>query len=180
MVNTDTYTGPSFSIANRAARTIWSLAYAIFFRFSPKPFHGWRRLLLRCFGAKIGQGVHVYPKVEIWAPWNLEIGDLSGIGDGASLYSQDKIKIGKKVVISQGTQLCTGTHDYTDPGFPLRTKPIHVEDNVWITMKCFVHPGVTIGQGAVVGAGSVVTKDMPSWTVCAGNPCKPLKARTLR
>jgi putative colanic acid biosynthesis acetyltransferase WcaF len=177
--NQDTHTGPSFSLKNRIARLIWGVVAAIFFRFSPKPLHAWRAFLLRAFGAKIGRGVHVYPYVKIWAPWNLELGDECGVGNGAILYSQGKIVLGKRVVISQGAQLCTGTHDYNDPGFPLVTKSIVVGDQAWIATDAFVHPGVVIGEGCVIGARSVVTKDMPAWMVCAGHPCKPLKEREL-
>lgn len=179
-INIDTFSGPSFSLVNRLARVTWNIVYLILFRFIPSPLFAWRSALLRLYGAKIGKGVHVYPTVKIWAPWNLEIGDYSGIASGVILYSQGKIKIGKKVVISQGAHLCAGTHDYTDPGFPLITKPIKIEDHVWIAAEAFIHPGITIGEGTVIGARSVVTKDMPSWMVCAGHPCQPIKKRELK
>lgn len=166
-----------FSIRNRIGRILWGICYITFFRFSPRTFHCYRTMILKLFGAKVGERVHVYPKVKIWAPWNLELGDECGVGDEAILYSQGKISLGKRVVISQGTHLCAGTHDYTKEGFPLITKPIRIEDNVWVAAEAFVHPGVTIGEGAVVGARSVVTKDMPAWMVCAGHPCKPIKKR---
>lgn len=179
MINTDTYSGPSFSVGNRIKRLVWSLVYLLFFKYSPRPFHYWRSMILRLFKAKVGNGVHVYPKVKIWAPWNLILGDQCGIGDGVNLYSQDKISIGRKTVISQGVQICTGTHDYTKMGFPLYTKPIVIGDNVWVASDAFIHPGITIGEGAVIGARSVVNKDMPKWMVCSGHPCKPIKERTL-
>lgn len=179
MINQDTFTGASFSIRNRFARVLWNLVYAILFRWSPRPFHSWRAFLLRCFGAKVGKGVHVYPGVKIWAPWNLEVGDQSGIASGVILYSQGKISIGKRVVISQGSHLVAGTHDYTVVGFPLITKPIVIKNNVWIAAEAFIHPDITINEGCVIGARSVVTKDMPAWTVCAGHPCKPIKVRPV-
>jgi putative colanic acid biosynthesis acetyltransferase WcaF len=177
MHNQDTLTGPSFSFKNRLARVVWNIACLLLFRFSPVLLHGWRRFILRSFGARIGQGVHIYPKVEIWAPWNLDIDDETGVGNGAILYSQDRIVIGKRVVISQGAHLCTGTHDYLQPGYPLRTRPITVGDHVWIAAEAFIHPGIQIGTGAVIAARAVVHKDMPDWTICAGHPCKPLKPR---
>lgn len=180
MHNQDTHTGPSFSFKNRLARVLWGIVANSVFRFSPKPFHSWRSFLLRSFGAKVGSGVHVYPQVKIWAPWNLDLGDECGIGNGAILYSQGKITIGKRVVISQGAQLCSGTHDYNDPGFPLITMPIRIGDQAWIAADAFIHPGITIGEGCVVGARAVVTKDMPAWMVCAGHPCKPIKERTMQ
>lgn len=177
--NIDTHTGASFSFQNRLARVVWNVTYTLLFRCSPRPLHNWRSFLLRCFGAKVGKGVHVYPNARIWAPWNLIIGDESGVGNGATLYSQGRISLGKRVVISQGAYICAGTHDYTKKGFPLLTKPIIIENEAWIATDAFVHPGVTIGEGSVVGARSVVTKDTPPWMVCAGFPAKPIKERVL-
>src|SRR5678815_3426824 len=101
MHNQDTHTGPSFSLGNRVARLVWMIAGSIFFKLSPKPFHAWRAFVLRCFGAKVGKGVHIYPGVKIWAPWNLSFGDQCGVANGVTLYSQGKISIGPRAVISQ-------------------------------------------------------------------------------
>ena len=177
--NKDTYTGPSFSLQNRLGRLAWNIIYALFFRLSPPPFHAWRSFLLKTFGAKVGKGVHVYPGVRIWAPWNVEFGDECGVATGATLYSQARIIIGKRTVVSQGVNLCAGTHDYTKAGFPLVSKPIFIGDHAWIAAEAFVHPGITIGEGCVIGARSVVTKDMPAWMVCSGHPCQPLKERIM-
>ena len=174
------YTGPSFSMRNRLARVAWGIVYALFFRPSPRPFHTWRRWLLTLFGARIAKGCHIYPGVRIWAPWNLTCGEECGVGDGAILYSQAQITLGRRVVISQGAHLCTGTHDYESEGFELFAKPITIGDHAWLAAECFVHPGVTVGEGAVVGARSVVTCDVPAWMVCAGHPCKPIKGRKLK
>lgn len=177
MHNTNTHTGASFSLKNRLARLVWNVVALLFFRLSPRPLHGWRSFLLRCFGAKIGAGAHVYPGVKIWAPWNLDIGEQTGIADGVILYSQGKITIGKQTVISQGTHVCAGTHDYTIKGFPLITLPITIGDHVWVAAEAFIHPNVVIEEGCVIGARSVVTKNMPAWMVCAGHPCKTIKPR---
>lgn len=179
MHNQDTVTGASFSLKNRVLRVIWQFTSLLVFRYSPKPLHGWRAFVLRCFGAKVGKGVHVYPKVSIWAPWNLELGDACGIGNGVTLYAQGKITIGKRAVISQGAHLVAGTHDYTQLGFPLYTKPITIGDYVWVAADVFIHPGIRINEGSVIGARSVVTKDMPEWMICSGHPCKPIKERYL-
>ena len=179
MHNIDTHTGPSFSFKNRMGRLIWNVISAIFFRFSPNFLHGFRRFLLRSFGAQVGKGVHVYPRVKIWAPWNVVLFDECGIANGAILYSQGKITIGRRAVVSQGAHLCAGTHDYNDPGFRLITMPIVIGDQAWVAAEAFIHPGVEIGQGCVIGARSVVTKSMPAWMICAGHPCKPLKEREL-
>lgn len=177
MHNINTYTGPSFSLSNRLMRLVWGITYMLFFRYTPKPFHFWRSFLLKLFGAKVGKGVHVYPKVRIWAPWNLELKDECGIGNDVNLYSQGKITIGKRAVISQGAHICTGTHDYTQSGFPLYTRPIVIADQAWIAAEAFIGPGVTIGEGAVVAARSCVIKDVDSWTVVGGNPARFIKKR---
>jgi putative colanic acid biosynthesis acetyltransferase WcaF len=106
--------------------------------------------------------------------------DYAGIADDVNCYSMAVISLGKNVVVSQGTYLCTGTHDYEDLNFQLYAKPINIDDRAWLCAESFIHPGVTIGEGAVIGARSVVTKDMPKWTVCAGNPCKPIKPRVVK
>lgn len=179
MHNVDTYTGPSFSLRNRLGRLCWNFVYIIFFRFSPRILHGWRTFLLRIFGAKLGKGVHIYPAARIWAPWNLEFGDSVGIADGVILYSHAKIIVGSRATISQGSHICTGSHDYTKQGNPLITASIVIKERAWVAAEVFIHPGVTVGEGAVVGARSVVTKDVPAWMICAGNPCKPIKERIL-
>ena len=177
MINKNTHSGPSFSLKSRIGRLIWSIFYFVLFRYSPRPFHAWRRSILRLFGARIGKGVHVYPGLKVWAPWNLEIGDSAGVASGVNLYSQGKINIGKYAVVSQGSHICAGTHDYELPGFPLITKPINIGDYAWVAADVFVHPGVNIGEGAVIGARSVVATDIPEWKIAVGFPCKVIKDR---
>ena len=178
--NTDPARQPSFTLTNRIARLGWNIVYTLLFKYSPKPLHSWRALLLRLFGAKIGKGCHIYPKAKIWAPWNLIMKDYAGIANDVNCYNMAKVELGYKSVISQGVNLCTGTHDYESPNFQLIAKPIKVKDKAWVSAEAFVHPGVTIGEGAVIGARSVVTKDMPAWMVCAGVPCKAIKERKIR
>ena len=145
---------------------------------SPQVMYGWRRFLLRAFGARIGKGVLIRPSVSVTYPWKLTVGDWSWVGDHATLYTLGDITIGDNTVVSQHAYLCTGSHHYTRPAFDLYARPIHVESEAWIAARAFVGPGVTIGQGAVVGACSVVLKDVPAEMVCAGNPLKILHART--
>jgi|SRR5450432_1093642 len=177
--NDNTYTGPSFSLRNRILRAIWNIFYVIFFKFSPKPFHSWRSFLLRLFNAKVGKGVHIYPGVKIWAPWNLELEDECCVANGAILYSQNKIFLGQRSIISQGVHICTGTHDYTKKGHPLISFPIYIGAKSWIAAEAFIHPGISIGEGTVIGARAVVTKNMPPWMICSGNPCRPIKERII-
>jgi putative colanic acid biosynthesis acetyltransferase WcaF len=170
----------SFSFSNRVARTLWGIARLLLFRSVPRPLFAWRNLVLRAFGAKIGRHCRIGPGTVIWAPWNLVCEDGVAIGSGAMIYNQTRITIGREAVVSQGAHLCAGTHDYTDPAFPLLAKPITIGAKAWIAAEAFGHPGVTIGEGAVIGARSVVTKDMPPWMVCAGHPCLPIKPRVMK
>jgi putative colanic acid biosynthesis acetyltransferase WcaF len=175
--NTCAYTQASFTLKNRILRTFWVAVYIVLFRLSPRPLHWWRAFILRCFGAKLGKHCHIYPSAKIWAPWNLICSDYVGVGDYAYLYNQAPIYIGKKVVISQGVQIYTGTHDYNDPDFKVITKPVTIKDHAWICAEACILQGVTIGEGAIVGARSVVTKNVQSWKIYAGNPIKEVKDR---
>ena len=177
--DSDSFTQPSFSLKNRVARAVWGVVWTLMFKPSPRWAHAWRAMLLRLFGAKLGGNCRIYAKVEIWAPWNLVCGDTVGIGDKAIIYNQAPISLGDRAVISQGAHLCTGTHDYRTPEMPLIAKSISIGSLAWIAAESFVHPGVKIGEGAVIGARSVVTKDMPPWMICCGHPCVPVKARVL-
>lgn len=160
-------------------RVLWGFAI-LFFRFSPRICFGWRSFLLRLFGAKVGHDVHIYNSATIYMPWNLEIGDWSAIGEHAYIYNLGKVIIGEKVSISHRAHLCAGTHDYTNPILPLLNPPIKIDDQAWICTDAFIGPGVTIGEGAVIGARSVVVKEIEPWTVVAGNPAKEIKKRMLR
>ncbi len=169
------YTGPNYSLANRVARFVWSAACLLLIRFSPRPAHAWRRLVLRCFGARIGPGSRVYPRARIWAPWNLRLGRLVAVADDAELYNPQLLTIGDYAVISQGAYLCGASHDYRQWRFPLISAPIVVGSHAWVAARALVLMGVTLGEGCVVGAGSVVTQSMPPWTICAGNPCRVIR-----
>ena len=166
--------------ANRLSRLLWNLVWLLFFYPCPVIFHSWRSFLLGIFGAKIGRGVHVYPSVRIWAPWNLEIGDNSSLGPGVNCYSVDKVTIGDNSTVSQFAYLCTASHDIRHPQFLLVSKPISVGSNAWIAADAFLGPGVKVGDGAVVGARSAVFKDVKPWNVVGGNPAKFLKRRVIR
>lgn len=168
-------TANSYTVAHQVARGAWRLVWLLLFRPSPRPFHGWRRRLLKLFGARIGSGTRIYPAAIIWAPWNLQTGKLVAIADGAEIYNPSLVKLGDYAIISQGAYVCGASHDYTRWSFPLISKPIVVEDHAWIAARAIVQMGVTLGKGCVIGAGSVVTRNMPAWAVCAGNPCRVLK-----
>ena len=170
-----------FTPSQKLRRLAWELVWLLAFRPTPRwALHGWRRFLLRAFGARIGAGCRIAPSCRVWAPWNLVMGELSALGDGVDCYSMDRITIGSKVAVSQRTFLCAGSHDVRTLDRPLITGPIVIENHVWIAAESFVHPNVVIREGAVIGARSVVLKDMPAWSVCAGHPCRKLKDRVLK
>lgn len=169
----------TLSFGNKFARGLWQLVWLICYRPSPRLFHGWRRFLLRLFGAHLGQGVHLYPSARLWAPWNLEMGDYACLGDGVDCYCVAPIRIGAHSTVSQYSFLCSASHDYRRKSMPLVTAPISIGEYVWITADVFVAPGVTIGDGAVIGARSSVFDDVPPWCVVKGNPARVVKKREV-
>ena len=156
---------------------LWWLVQSTLFGMSPQFMYGWRRWLLRLFGAEIGEQVLVRPTVRITYPWKVKVGDYSWIGDNVVLYSLGEIEIGKNVVISQKSYICTASHDYGTPSFDIFAKKVVIEDQVWLAADVYVSPGVSIGKGALVGARSSVFSDMPAGMICLGSPAKPVKLR---
>ena len=165
---------------NKWLRTLWHLVWLVLYRPTPRVLHPWRCALLRLFGARLGNAVHPYPSARIWAPWNLEMGDHSCLGEHVDCYCVDRIRIGAHAIVSQYSFLCTASHDYTDPAMPLVTAPIMIGARAWITADGFVAPGVVIGEGAIVSARSSVFSDVEAWTIVRGNPAKAFRKRVLR
>jgi putative colanic acid biosynthesis acetyltransferase WcaF len=166
--------------ASCAREFLWLTLRAWLFDRSVMPWYRLRRAVLRGFGARVGEGVIVKPQVKITFPWKLAVGDRAWLGEEAWIMNLAPVEIGRDVCLSQRAFLCTGSHDWSDPAFKLVTAPITVRDGAWICANAFVGPGVTIGERAVVTAGSVVTHDLPADMVCAGNPCEAVKPRRLR
>ena len=168
-----------YTAGEQFRRVLWG-AGQLLFRFSPRPCFGWRRFILRRFGARIGRQVNTYPSTRIYFPWNLAVGDWSAIGEDALIYNLGQVTLGERVTISHRAHLCAGTHDYTRADLPLLKPPIAIKDQVWICAEAFVGPGVVVGEGAVVGARAVATRNVAPWTVVAGNPARVVKQRVLR
>ena len=158
---------------------LWWIVQSSLFNLSPQVLYGWRRFLLRLFGAKIGKDVLIRPSVKVTYPWKLSIDEYSWIGDNVVLYTLGVIQIGKNVVVSQKSYLCTGLHKYDKKEFPIYSEAIIINDQCWLATDVYVAPGVTIGKGTVVGARSSVFKDLPSGKVCIGSPAKVLKDRII-
>lgn len=174
------------SPGNKLARLAWGLCWLLLFRPSPVPLHAWRRFLLRRFGASLADGVHVYPSVRVWAPWNLVMGSKSSLGPFVDCYCVDEVRIGDNTTVSQYSYLCTASHDYRDastmhgPVMPLISAPITLGDRVWIAAAAFVGPGVHVAEGTVVLARGVVTRNLPPWSVAQGNPAEVVRQRVVR
>ncbi|CAG1010754.1 Maltose O-acetyltransferase [Phycisphaerales bacterium] len=164
----------------KIVRAMWMLVGAPMFRLSFHNWYGFRAMLLRMFGAKVGRGTKIRPTSHIEIPWNLEIGDGVMVGDGAILYALGPIRIGDRAVVSQLAHLCAGTHDYTTRAFPLLRDPIEIGPDAWIGADAFVGPNVIVGRLAVLGARSSAYRNLePEW-IHVGNPARPLRRREIR
>jgi putative colanic acid biosynthesis acetyltransferase WcaF len=158
---------------------MWIIVSLILFRVFPFSFSAIKRMVLRAFGARIGQGVVIKPQVKITFPWKLQLGDHVWLGEECWLLNLERIVIGSNVCISQRAFLCTGSHDYKRPTFDLIVKPIRVENGAWLGASCWVAPGVTVGTHAVLTAGSVATGDLEPWGIYQGNPSVKIRDRQI-
>lgn len=170
----------ALSRRNQIVRLCWSVVWTIFARPFPRSVaSGWKRLLLRMFGAKIHPTAHVYSTAKVYYPANLTMEAHSCLASGVDCYNVAPVTIGANTTVSQDAYICTASHDITDPVNHLITAPITIGDQAWIAARAFIGPGVTIGQGAVVGATASVYRDVEAWTVVGGNPAKFIKNRML-
>src|SRR5262249_6217652 len=156
-------------------RLAWIIVATLLFAPSPRPLFAWRAFLLRGFGARLGANCKIYPGARIWAPWNLRCGDVAAIADEGVIYNPAPVQLGSQPIISLQAFLCGATHDDTRPDFPLLAMPITIGDYAWICARATVQPGIRVGNGAVLGLGSVATKELEPWTVYAGVPARPIK-----
>jgi putative colanic acid biosynthesis acetyltransferase WcaF len=172
--------GASFPLRNRLYRAGWAVAWLLLVRWTPPPLRQWRRLVLRAFGAQVARTANIYGSARIWSPANLAVGDHATIGPGAHIYSMAQVTIGRFAIISQRAHLCAGTHDIEDAGFALQTRPITIGARAWVAAEAFVGPGVTVGEGAVLGARGCAWRDLAPWTVYRGNPATAIRPRRIR
>lgn len=179
-IRTDRAACPSsHSVANKLARLVWQAAWIFLFRPSPWFWHAPRRALLRLFGAQVGKHVQIMPSAQIWAPWNLVLGDFATVSHGVDLYDVDCIEIGAHATVSQRAFLCTATHDVDHPNMPLKTAPIRIAAGAWVCAEAYVHPGVAIGVDAVAGVRAVVLSDVLPGQIVGGNPAKFIRNREV-
>lgn len=173
----DPYLRPAFSLGNRIKRLVWNVTWLFFYRTSPRPFHAWRSMLLRLFGATMGPNCHFYPGSRVWAPWNLICADQVTAGDGVEIYNAAPMRFASHVIMSQGAYICGATHDYDDPAFPLLAYEMSFGAYAWICARSSVGPGVHMGEGAVLGLAAVATRNLDAWSIYAGNPAVFIKER---
>jgi putative colanic acid biosynthesis acetyltransferase WcaF len=176
----DRCTRNSYTRGEYIGRIAWHFVQATLFRVSPRWAYGFRRFLLRCFGAKLGPHAAVHQTVRIMHPWLLEMADRTMIGPNATVYNLGRITIGNHTLVSQEVYLCGGTHDHTDPTLPLIRSEVHIGAGVWIAAGAFIGPAVKVGDNSVIGARAVVMSDVPAGVIAAGNPCKVIRPRPMQ
>jgi len=164
--------------ATRIKQFLWYFTSVCFFKNSLIPFSSVLVLLLRLFGAKIGKEVRIKPGIHIKYPWKLEIGDYSWLAD-SYIENLDWIRIGRNCCISQQAVLITGNHNYKKSGFDLITKPIILEDGVWVGASSKIGPGVTLHSHCILVLGSVATKDLEAYSIYQGNPAVKIRERNI-
>lgn len=168
-------------LKHQIIRLMWIFSWTIGARWLPRSIgSGWKRFLLRLFGAKIASNAVVYSSAKIYYPAKLTMHPYSCLASNVECYNVDSIILGEHVTVSQEAMLCTASHDIYDADNRLITAPIEIKRDAWIGARAFVGMGVTIGEGAVLGACSATFKDIDSWTVAGGNPAKPIKKRAIR
>lgn len=177
MLEQNKRTDSPWTFKHKVKMLFWDYIWAICCRWTPKPFNKWRLFWLKLFGAKIEGRVFVHQRCRIQIPWHIILHDGACIGDNAVLYSLGIIEIGRNSTIAQESYLCTGSHDFSKDALPLTTKKIQIKDDVFIGARAFIMPGVTVEDGAIIGACAVVYKNVEKHTVVSGNPAKLIKYR---
>ncbi|NNC82979.1 MAG: colanic acid biosynthesis acetyltransferase WcaF [Flavobacteriales bacterium] len=160
-------------------RWSWYLISHIFFMHGLMPFMGPKRFILRMFGARLGRGLIIKPRVNIKYPWLLEIGDHVWIGEEVWIDNLDQVKLGDHTCLSQGALLLCGNHDYKKSTFDLITRPISIAQGAWIGARSTVVGGVSVAEHAVLSVGSVATSDLEAYMIYQGNPARPMRKREI-
>ena len=164
--------------SERLLRVLWEFCWVIFCIWTPKPFNPWRLFWLRVFDAKIDGAPFVHQRARIAIPWNLTLHDRACLGDRANAYNLGEIEIGARATVAQEAYLNTASHDFNRAEMPLTSAKITIGEDAFIGARAFVLPGITIGPRSVIGACSVVTKDIPADVIAAGNPCRTIRSRS--
>jgi putative colanic acid biosynthesis acetyltransferase WcaF len=169
----------SYQPGSMAKRSLWYVANVLFFNTSVPFPNSLKRMLLRIFGAKIGMGVILKPKINIKYPWMLSVGNHSWIGEGVWIDNLGNVEIGANCCLSQGVMLLCGNHNFSVSGFDLTVKEITLEEGVWLGAKSTVTQGVTCYSHSVLTVGSVASKDLEAYSINRGNPAEKIKSRVI-
>jgi putative colanic acid biosynthesis acetyltransferase WcaF len=172
--------GPTYSLANRLFRASWTLTWLLLAAWTPPMLHKWRIALLRLFGARIADSAAVYGSARIWYPPHLELGQFARVSPNVTVYNVAKITLDDYAIVSQGANLCTAGHDIEDAHFQTVARPITIGRRAWVAAEAFVGPGVTVAEGAVLGARACAFRDLEPWMVYVGNPARTVKQRRIR
>ncbi len=166
------------STKERIGMMLWEYTWALLCSWTPKPANPWRLFWLNVFGAKLYGQPFVHQRARIFIPWNLILHDRACLGDRANVYSQGLIEIHEFAVVSQEAYICTGTHAFDQAAMNLITAPVSIGAHAFIGARAFIMPGVSIGEQAIVGSCSVVTRNVAPWKIVAGNPSREIGIRT--
>jgi putative colanic acid biosynthesis acetyltransferase WcaF len=169
--------GPSFKFGSRAYRMLWTITWLLLASWTPPSFRLWRIFLLRCFGADVASTASIRGSSKVWAPYFLVMGEHSCLGPNVICYDMARILIDDGAIVSQRAFLCAGSHAIDDPNFQLIAKPIRIGRNAWVAAEAFVGPGVSVGDGAVLGARAVAFENLDPWCVYVGNPAMKTRKR---
>lgn len=155
----------------------WYVVSALLFESAVHLPYRWKAAILRLFGARIGHGVVIKPRVKIKYPWLLSIGNHTWLGEGVWIDNLALVTIGSHVCVSQGVFLCTGNHDWSDFRFKRIASPIEVDDQAWICARAILCPGAAVGHGTVLAAGAVLSGVAEVGMIYRGNPSTKVGAR---
>ena len=170
--------GATFTLSHRLRRLVWMVTWLLLAAWTPSFLWRWRGLLLRLFGARIDPTAIVRGSARIWWPAHLTMGAHASLGPGAICYNVAPVILAPYAIVSQRAHLCTAGHNVDDANFPLEARAITIGSRAWVAAEAFVGPGVSLGDGAVLGARGVAFKNLEAWMIYGGNPVRPIRART--
>jgi putative colanic acid biosynthesis acetyltransferase WcaF len=170
------YASP-WTVRTRLGVLLWRITWLLLFRPTPKHFYRWRVFLLRVFGCRVSGRPYVASSAVIRSPWNLVLEDRACLGPHSEVYNLAPVTLHARATVAQQVYLCGGTHDFSLPEQPLLVGEIDIGEDAFVGARAFILPGLKVGQGAVVGACAVVTRDVEPWTIVAGNPAKSIGMR---
>ena len=173
---TQSHRGSSpWSFNYRVKLLLWEYVWLLFCKWTPKPFNPWRLFVLRVFGCSIIGTPFVHQRARVDHPWNLTLHHLASIGDRTHLYCLAEIVVQKGAIVAQEVYICTGTHDFSDQMRALQTSPVSIGSDSFIGARSFILPGISVGEGAIIGACSVITRSVDPYISVAGNPAKAIR-----